>query len=256
MIKFLIMQHGAEEGISVSLKSDILTNFLGLPITNSFITSLVLSLLLIIFVMYVVKKSDLRPSKLQLIIEFLIEGGYNFVKDTLGNEKIAKKVFPLIASLFIIILFFNLTKFIPGMESIKFDGHHLFKPVHSDLNMTLALSIVSFIVIQALGILVLGFWKYSGKFIQIKLLWGFVPFINPLGILELVSELAKVVSLSFRLFMNIFVGGILILLLQETTHYMLPVIAMLFEVFVALLQAGVFALLTLFYIKLATDEPH
>jgi len=83
-----------------------------------------------------------------------------------------------------------------------------------------------------------------------------LPIINPLGVLELISEVAKVVSLSFRLFVNILVGGILIMLLQELSHFMLPVIAMLFEVFVAFLQAGVFALLTLFYIKLATDEPH
>lgn len=248
--------HGAEEGISVSLKSDILFNILGFPVTNSFITSLLLSFLLIFFVVFIIKKSNLRPSKLQLIIEFFIAGGYEFTKQTLGSEKLTKKVYPVIASLFFVILFFNLTKFIPGMESIKFDGQHLFKPVHSDLNMTLALSIVSWIVIQGMGILILGFWKYGSKFIQPKLLWGFLPIINPLGVLELISEVAKVVSLSFRLFVNILVGGILIMLLQELSHFMLPVIAMLFEVFVAFLQAGVFALLTLFYIKLATDEPH
>jgi F-type H+-transporting ATPase subunit a len=149
--------HGESEGISVALKSDILFNFLGLPITNTFITSLLLSFLLIFFVIFIIKKSDLRPSKLQLVIEFFIAGGYDFTKQTLNNDNLTKKVYPLIASLFFVILFFNLTKFIPGMESITFGEHHLFKPVHSDLNMTLALSIVSFIVIQALGILVLGF---------------------------------------------------------------------------------------------------
>ncbi len=252
----MFIMHGAEEGLKVSLKSDILFNFLGFPITNTFITSLLLSFLLIFFVIFIIKKSDLRPSKLQLVMEFFIAGGYDFTKQSLGDEKLAKKVYPLIASLFFVILFFNLTKFIPGMESITFNGFHLFKPVHSDLNMTLALAVVSFIAIQALGIIILGFWKYGNKFIQPKLLWGFLPILNPLGILEAVSEFAKIISLSFRLFVNIFVGGVLIILLQELTHFMLPIIAMMFEVFVAFLQAGIFALLTLFYIKLATLEPH
>lgn len=244
------------EGIVVSLKPEILFKVLDFPVTNTFITSIVLSILLVVFVVFIIKKSNLRPSKLQLVTEFFIAGGYDFTKETLKNDKLSSKVYPLIASLFFVILFFNLTKFIPGMESLTFANTHIFKAVHSDLNMTLALTIVAWVSVQFIGILVLGFWKYGSKFIQLKLLWGWLPFINPLGLLELMSEIAKMISLSFRLFVNILVGGILIMLLQEMTHYMLPVIAMLFEVFVAFLQAGIFALLTLFYIKLAIDEPH
>jgi len=72
----------------------------------------------------------------------------------------------------------------------------------------------------------------------------------------MVSEIAKMFSLSFRLFINILVGGILIMLLQQISHFGVPIIGMMFEIFVAFLQAGVFALLTLFYIKLAISEPH
>ena len=240
-----------EKGLAVSLKSDILFHIGSFPVTNTFTASLLLSVLMILFVVFVVKKSDLRPSKLQLVTEFFIAGGYDFTKETLKNDKLAARVYPLIASLFFVILFFNLTKFLPGMESIKFNGEDFFKPVHSDLNMTLALGIVAWIVVQFVGAYILGVWKYGSKFINFK-----KPLTIPLGLLEIVSEVAKMISLSFRLFVNILVGGILIMLLQQLTHYMLPVVAMLFEVFVAFLQAGVFALLTLFYIKLATDKPH
>ena len=78
----------------------------------------------------------------------------------------------------------------------------------------------------------------------------------PLGLIELISEIAKLVSLSFRLFGNILVGGILLMLLASISHYFLPLPIMFFEIFVALLQATLFAVLTLFYIKMAISEPH
>jgi F-type H+-transporting ATPase subunit a len=132
-----------EHGMQVSLKPDILFKIGEFPITNTFIESVLFSVFLIILVVFVVKKSNLRPSKFQLILEFFINSGYNFTKDTLEDEKMAKKVYPLLASLFFVILFFNLMKFLPGLESITYNHTHLFKAVHSDLNMTLALGIVA-----------------------------------------------------------------------------------------------------------------
>jgi F-type H+-transporting ATPase subunit a len=73
---------------------------------------------------------------------------------------------------------------------------------------------------------------------------------------ELISEIAKLISLSFRLFGNILVGGILLMLLASVSHYLLPLPVMFFEIFVAILQATLFAVLTLFYIKMAISEPH
>jgi F-type H+-transporting ATPase subunit a len=77
-----------------------------------------------------------------------------------------------------------------------------------------------------------------------------------LGLIELISEIAKLVSLSFRLFGNILVGGILLMLLASVAHYFLPLPILFFELFVAILQATLFAVLTLFYIKMAISEPH
>lgn len=247
--------HGSDahhsEGIHISLKPDIIGQVGPLPITNTMVGSLLGSVLLIVILVGLTRKLRLVPTKPQMVFESLVQGMYDYVRNTLENDKVTAWAFPLILSLFIFILFFNLVKFIPGTESVLFDGVHLFKPIHSDFNMTIALSLVSVIFIQFVGMFSLGFFKYWSKFINFK-----KPATIPIGIIELISEAAKLVSLSFRLFGNVLVGGILLLILAQASHFIFPVPVMLFEIFVAFLQAGIFSILTLFYIKMAIDEPH
>ncbi len=239
------------EGIQVNLKADIIGNLWGFPITNTFATSIIGSVVLILLVIYLNRKISIIPSRFQLVVEYLTEGVRNYVDEVLEDKKVSRKVFPVILSLFIFILFLNLFKFLPGTESILYNGVQLLRPAHSDLNMTIALAIVSFIIIQVLGVTVLGFWKYSSKFINLK-----KPASIPFGLIELISEIAKLVSLSFRLFGNILVGGILLLLILQVSHYVIPLPVIFFEIFVAFLQATLFAVLTLFYIKMAISKPH
>lgn len=239
-------------GIKVALKADTLGYIGPIPVTNSLISSLLGSVLLIVLFLLLAKRLKTVPGKVQGLVELMVEKGYDFALDTLdGNREVTDKAFPLILTFFVFILFFNLIKFIPGYESTFFGDYHLFKPVHADLNMTLALGITSFIFVQFVGVYMLGAKKYISKFINIK-----KPQTIPLGIIELISEFAKMFSLSFRLFGNIFAGGILLLLVGSVSHYLLPVPIMLFEVFIAFLQAGIFALLTLVYVKLSVSEPH
>ncbi len=235
----------------VNLKADIIGNFMGMPITNTFVTSIIASFVLLFLVFIFQRKIGLIPSRFQLMVEYLTEGVRNYVYEVLDNDKVAKKVFPLILSIFVFILFINLFKFIPGTESITYNGVQLLRPVHTDLNMTIALALVSFFVIHFLGMTVLGFWKYWSKFINFK-----KPATIPLGIIELISEIAKLISLSFRLFGNILVGMILLLLILKVGHYFIPLPVILFEIFVAVLQASIFSILTLFYVKMAISEPH
>lgn len=244
--------HGQHEGFHVALKADTLWYVGDYPVTNSLLTSSVGSIVLVFLVLVLSVRLKTIPGKMQSVFELLVEKGYDFTLQTLeGNHTLARRTFPLIASLFVFILFFNLIKFIPGFESLKYNGLHFFKPIHADLNMTLALAITAFIFVQVMGIFVLGVFKYASKFVNIK-----KPLTIPLGVIELISEAAKLVSLSFRLFGNILVGSILLLLVAHTMHVVAPVPVMLFEVFVACLQAFIFALLTLIYVKLAVDEPH
>ena len=242
--------HGG--GLHVQLGADQLGTFLGFPITNSVMTSIVGSVILVVAVWLASRKFSLVPSKMQLVFESVVEYGYNQTLELLdGKEEIARKVFPMVAALFLFILFFNLVKFIPGAESLRFGDYHLFRPLHADLNMTLALGVTAFIFVQFLGIYVLGALTYAAKYLNFK-----NPASLPIGFIELVSEFAKMFSLSFRLFGNIFAGGLLLLLAGSVTHVFLPIPIIFFEIFVAFLQAGIFALLTLVYVKLAVTEPH
>jgi len=240
-----------KEGIYVSTKADVIGEIGGWPITNTMVGSVFWSIILVMLLAVLAKKMKLVPSKPQLLFESTVQFTYDFISETLNNDKVTKWAFPLIISLFFVILFFNLVKFIPGTESIFFNDKLLFKPIHKDLNMTLALSVVSVIFVQFVGISALGFFKYWSKFINLK-----KPLSIPLGLLELVSEIAKMISLAFRLFGNMLIGGIFLLLAAQISHFFIPVPVILFEVFIAVLQAGVFAILVLMYIKLAVDEPH
>ena len=241
----------SEEAFYVSLKADTLGYLGDFPVTNTMVTSLVGTFVLIVGVVVLSLRLRIVPGVVQSLFELLVEKGYNYTLSVLENESVARKTFPLIASLFVFILFFNLVKFLPGIESITFNDKILFKPLHKDFNMTLALALTAFIFVQAMGIFVLGVFQYGSKFINLR-----KPWLIPLGIIELISEVAKVISLSFRLFGSMLVGGILLLLVSHTAHILVPVPVILFEIFVAFLQAFIFSLLTLVYVKLAIEKPH
>ena len=114
------------------------------------------------------------------------------------------------------------------------------------------LAILSFLVIEVSGIVAIGAWRYGGKFLNFR--HGFIGFF--VGIIEFFSELARIVSFSFRLFGNVFAGEVLILVVTFFLPFIAPVPVMMFEIFVGFVQAAIFALLTLFFIKLAIAEPH
>lgn len=127
----------------------------------------------------------------------------------------------------------------------------LLRSMNTDLNMTLALTIVVVLVIEFAGIITLGFFKYGSKFINFSSPINFV-----VGLIELVSETARLVSFSFRLYGNIFAGEVLIGVITFFVPYILPSGLMAFELFVGFVQAAIFSLLTLFFIKLAITEAH
>src|SRR5690606_17196780 len=112
---------------------------------------------------------------------------------------------------------------------------------NTDLNVTLALTIIVVTVIELAGVFTIGLWRYAGKFINFSSPLNFV-----VGLIELISEAGRLVSFSFRLFGNIFAGEVLIAVVVFFVPYAIPVPLMAFEVFVGFIQAAVFAMLTLF----------
>jgi len=212
--------------------------------------------LLFILGIIIKKRISLIPGKLQNAVEAVFEYIFNLIEETLGSRKLANRYFPLIATIFIFILLANVLEFNPFAESVlvRSGGEYvpLIHTVSSDLNSTLALAIISFFAIELSGIFTLGFLKYASKFVNFK--GGFMGFM--IGLIEIIGNLARLISLSFRLFGAIFAGEVLVLIISKFVPLILPVPLMAFETFIGVLQAGIFAILTLAFIKIAITEPH
>ena len=243
------------EGIHVALSAEQLGTFLGLPITNTLLTSWAVMLVLAVIAVVVGTRVKLIPSRFQTLLESMFEYVYDYVAETLESRDLARKFFPFLMTIFLFIFTANFLEFTPGIGSLGFFHAEEFIPllrsVNTDLNVTLALANISFIVIEVTGVATLGAIQYARKFINFH-----SPIDFAVGIVELIGELARLISLSFRLFGNILAGEVLIIVVTYFAPYFGPVPLMMFELFIGFLQAAIFALLTLFFIKLAVTPAH
>jgi F-type H+-transporting ATPase subunit a len=243
------------EGIHVALAPESIGTLFGIPITNTLLMSWVVIAILVIIGFLVGRGVQLIPSRLQTLLEWGFGYVYDYVAETLESKEYAQRFFPLLITIFLFIFTSNVLEFTPGIGSIGFFRGDEFAPllrsVNTDLNVTLMLAILSFFVIEITGVAALGVVKYARKFINFHSGIGFA-----VGIVELIGELARLISLSFRLFGNILAGEVLIIVATFFVPYLGPVPLMLFELFIGFLQAAIFALLTLFFIKLAITEAH
>ena len=249
--------YAAEEpaGLSVHLDPYVVGHIGSMPITSTLITVWLVMVLLLIVAIIIKSRLSLVPGKLQSVFELLVGGAYDYVHSVLEDKKLTNRYFPIIVTIFIFILGINWIGLIPGIGAIGFYDEHrhlvpLLYPGSTDLNITIGLTIVAFVTIEVAGVLAIGVWKYAGKFINLRSPLSFV-----LGLIELISELARLISFSFRLFGNVFAGKNLLLVTIFFVPYILPVPIYAYELFVGLIQALVFAILTLFFIKLAIEEP-
>ena len=264
MLTLVETAHAAEGGISIHLAPDILGTFFGLPVTNTLLTVWLTMTVLIVSALLVYTRLASIPNKLQSVFEVIIGGVYHYMADVLESKDLARKFFPLVMTIFLFVLTMNWMGLLPGVDSL---GIHknvtthagvanklvpFFHPPATDLNITIAFAIVAFVSIEVAGVVLLGLFKYTGKFINFKSPLAFL-----IGIIELLSELARLISFSFRLFGNIFAGKTLLLVIMFlTTPYILPVPLIAYEFFVGFIQAFIFAILTLYFIKLAIETPH
>ncbi len=249
-----VVEH-AEGGINVVLKAEQFGSVLGLPITNSLLMTWAVVAVLLFLAFCIRNRLKLIPGKLQTAVEWLFEGVLGYMEETLEDKKLARKFFPLIMTIFLFLLVANEMAFLPGVGSIGVkEGAELiplFRAPAADLNLTLALAIISFLTIEISGAAILGFVKYSKKYVNFSSPVNFI-----VGLIELLSNVGRLISFSFRLFGNIFAGEVMILVAGFFLAYLLPVPLMAFEVFVGFIQAVVFSMLTLFFIKLSIMEPH
>lgn len=264
MTNLINTAYAAEEGISIHLAPDAVGHLFGVPITNTLLTVWLTMAILVVVALLVRNKLALLPTKGQVATELLIGGVYDYMTDVLESKVLAKKFFPLVMTIFIFILTMNWVGLLPGVDSIGIHSEvtshgevinkfiPFFHPAATDLNITIGFAIIAFVAIELAGVTLLGFFKYAGKFINFRSPLGFV-----IGLIELLSEMARLISFSFRLFGNIFAGKTLLLVVMFlATPYILPVPLIAYELFVGFIQAFIFAILTLYFIKLAVEEPH
>ncbi|MDP3963646.1 MAG: F0F1 ATP synthase subunit A [bacterium] len=201
----------------------------------------------------------LPESGVQNFAEAVVDGAVSFIESAVGSRKDAERFFPVVATIFFFVLVSNWMGIFPGVGSIGFHEatEHgevfapLFRSANSDVNMTLALAIVAVATTHIMGVAAIGFFKHAGKFINFS-----NPILFFVGLLELVGEVAKMVSFSFRLFGNIFAGEILLTVIAFLVPYIAPLPFLGLELFVGFMQALVFAMLTLVFLTIATAEHH
>ncbi len=221
------------------------------PVTNTVINTLAVDVLIIIGVILLNKNFRKIPGAYQNILEMLVETFYNLT-DTIAGKN-TKKIFPYFMTFFIFILITNLTGIIPGQGSIglKEEGHiiPIMRNGTSDLNQTLALTLISLFATHFFAISTVGIIEYLSRYLSFNPINLFV------GLLEVVSEITKLISLSFRLFGNIFAGEILLGTIGKIFPFILPIPFIMLEIIVGVVQALVFAMLTLVFMSMLMT-PH
>ncbi|MEZ4180446.1 MAG: F0F1 ATP synthase subunit A [Candidatus Doudnabacteria bacterium] len=247
------------------------------PVTNSLINSTLTMLGFVVFAFFVnqaVKRyAGQAPKGILNFFESILETLYTYFDGVTGDRQKTIKFLPLIGTLFLFILISNWIGLFPGTGSIGrwliHNGHleliPMFRPATTDLNLTLGISVLSVIVSHILGVAAIGLFKYANKFIKLGDLWHAFKSLNPMnivvaiieffvGLLEIISEVAKMISLSLRLFGNIFAGEVLLTVLAGILPFILPLPFMTLEIIVGLVQATVFSMLALVYLIIATAE--
>lgn len=234
--------------VHISLAAESVFHLGPLSITNSMLVSWLVILGLFFFARAATRKVKLVPGKIQNLVEMLLEGLLTFFEGVAGKH--AREFFPLVTTFFIFILFSNWSGLLPGVGTIGFyvheHGKEVFVPLlrgaTADLNTTFGLALVSVLAIHYYAFKHLGARQYL-----------FSRFVNPIGILELMADVAKVLSFSFRLFGNIFAGEVLLAVIAALMPFFAPLPFLGLEIFVGLIQALVFTMLTIIFLSTAVE---
>ncbi len=246
-------------------------------VTNSHINSTITMVGFVIFAFIIYRgvkvSKGQAPKGILNFFESILETLYGYFDAVTQDRAKTIRFLPLVGTLFFFILISNWVGLLPGIGSIgRYLIHHgevvlvpLFRPATTDLNMTIAMALIAVTVSHFLGIAVIGFFKYFNKFVKVGDLWHAIKSMNPMtiltaiieffvGILEIISEVAKLLSLSLRLFGNIFAGEVLLTVLAGILPFLLPLPFIGLEIIVGVVQATVFSMLTLVYLTVATTE--
>ena len=260
--------------------------------TNGLLTTLIVDLIIILLAVFAVSRMKEIPGAWQNIVEMMVEGMWNLTQSIAGHGSAnSRKFFPWVITIFIFVLVSNYIGLLPGFGSIGIyhspaESHAqaelskqlamvggeavavaaaaeegkpvlvpLFRSPSADLNMTLALALISVFMTQFFGVQALGM-RYFTKYFKNPFKDGMGAVV---GIFELIAEISKIISFSFRLFGNVFAGEVVLLVMAFLVTFLLPSIFYGLELFIGFIQALVFMLLTLAFFTMATvshDDHH
>lgn len=245
--------------LHIEIAAEKLFEIFGFPVTNTLLMSWIVVALFAMLAWYILRHTALVPGFFQNILEIIVEKFLGAMEGMFGSRRASEKYFPVVATIFLFVLLANWLGILPGIGSVGFyemrDGQDVFVPFFrssaSDLNFTLALAVSAVVIINFLGITALGVGRHFSKFFTLK---GPIDFF--VGILELISEIAKMISFAFRLFGNVFAGEVLLVITAFLVPYFIPVPFLALEIFVGFVQALVFAMLTMVFISIAVAEHH
>ena len=249
-----------------TLAPDTLFHIGGIVITNTMVNVWLALFVFIVIGFVISRKVSLRPGTLQNTLEYFLEILLGYFDQVTGDRVKTRRFLPLVGSIFFFILLSNWLGLLPGTGSVTVGHNFLLRPANTDLNLTLAMALVSVFASHIMAFFAIGFMAHIGKFIQfgslarsfkkgpIGIFQGLIEFM--VGLIEIVSEIAKVLSLSLRLFGNIFAGEVLISVIGALVAAVVPTPFMMLELLVGLIQAAVFTMLTLVYLTVASEAPH
>src|SRR3989339_1873478 len=248
------------------LGAETLFYIAGIPITNTIINVWLAILIFLVLGIFISRNAKLRPGRLQNAAEYFLEILLGYFDQVTGDRKRTLRFLPLVGSVFFFILLSNWLGLLAGTGSITVGHNFLLRPANTDLNLTVAMALVAVLSSHLFGLFTVGIFTHLNKFIQIgtffkSLTKGPVAILTAIielgvGLIEIVSEIAKVVSLSLRLFGNIFAGEVLMTVMASLVGLLVPAPFMLLELLVGIIQAAVFTMLTLVYLTVLTEEPH
>ena len=227
----------------------------GFVITNTLLSAWLTTVVVLLLFGLGARKAGIVPGRLQGAIEILFEALYGFIKGVVG-ERYARRFFPVLATMFIFVAFNAWIALLPFYPTVGFkaDGAdhvttHLLRSAGTDINMPLALAIISFVFVEA--------WGFKAQ--RFGYLREFVRFRSPIeffvGVLELVSHLIRLISFTFRLFGNMVAGEIIVVMITFLLVFMAPIAFYLLEILVGGVQALIFMGLTLVFAFMAV-APH
>jgi len=259
------LSHFADSGPAVHVAPATLFTIGGVPITNSILLGWIVAVLMIVVLVKVARRVSVRPKRgLVQYVEALVSFVSNLVEGSFDDKAVGRKYVPFFVTLFFFVLLNNWAELIPGVgEPLLVHGHPLLRPMTADLNATVGIGLVTMVVVYVASVReVGGFGKYIRHFFIGSPL---NPLYLVIGLIEMLTDLTRVLSLALRLFLNITIGEIVISVfgflgsMLAPSSILSPIAALpftLLELGVGALQAYIFVILGVNYLAIAVNSAH